>query len=62
MRKTLASQIKKSKELYYELLNKYRKDNVFDIDIDFDVFNKILTSDGKAITLEFFTDCLPPDV
>ena len=62
MRKTLASQIKKSKELYYELLNKYRKDNVFDIDIDFDVFNKILSTDGKAITLEFFTDCLPPDV
>ena len=61
MRRSIASQIKKSKEFYYELLNKYRKNNVFDIDIDFDVFNDILSTDGKAITLQYFTDCLPID-
>ena len=59
MRRSIASQIKKSKELYYELLNKYRKDNVFEIDIDFSIFNEVLTTDEKSITLKFFTDCLP---
>ena len=59
LRRSIASQIKKSKELYYELLNKYRKNNVFDIvDIDFNLFDDVLSSDSKAITLNFFTECL----
>ena len=59
MRRTLSSQIKKSKELYFELLNKYRKDTEFTIvDIDFNLFDDVTTSDGKAITIQFFTDCI----
>ena len=62
MRRTLSSQIKKSKELYYEFLNKYRKDNIYDIDLDFSIFDDALTTDKKSITLKFFTDSLMTSV
>ena len=61
LRRSIASQLRKSKELYFELLNKYRKHTEFEINIDFDLFDNVLTEGGKALTLQYFTDCLPPD-